>query len=274
MLWTELTATDFPEAVRKSGGVCVLPVSSIERHGGHLPLGCDAWLGAELCRRASKLEDFVWFPMLPLGVNQEAAANPGGVGLRTETLQALIVDVCDEIARNGFDRVILCSSHGGNRYLLPLIVQQWPRMERDYLVYYCFGWSEAVKLTVQRPEVYRAGGHGGQMETSAMMAARGDLVKLDQRLPDEKARPRPGLEKLNEMGVYCSNDWYAKYPYHFAGAAEGASRELGEELLDGMAARMAGIVRLVKSDEASVRNAAEFSARMNAGGTLEIPLED
>ena len=103
------------------------------------------------------------------------------------------------------------------------------------------------------------------------MAARPELVKLDQRIPDERARPRPGIEKLGALGVYCPNDWYAKYPYHFAGAAEGASRELGEELLDGMAAKLAEVVGLIKSDEASAQNAAEFSARMNAGGTLELP---
>ncbi len=273
MLWTELTATDFPAAREKSGGVCVLPVASIERHGGHLPLGCDAFAGEEVCRRAAKLEPFVFFPVLPLGVNQEAAANPGGVGLKTETLQAVIVDICDEIARNGFNRILLSSSHGGNRHLLPLIVQQWPRMGRDYLVYSYYCWDDDVPTTAARPEVERPGGHGGQLETSVLLAARGELVKLDQRIPDERARPRPGLEELNQLGVYCPNDWYAKYPYHFAGAVEGAGRELGEELLDGMAAKLAEVVGLIKRDEASALGAAEFKARMNAGGTLELPGE-
>ena len=271
MLWTELTATEFPAAREKSAGVCVLPVASIERHGGHLPLGCDAYAGEEVCRRAAKLEPFVFFPVLPLGVNQEAAANPGGVGLKTETLEALIVDICDEIARNGFGKILLSSSHGGNRHLLPLIVQRWPRMERDYLVYSYFCWDETVPTTVERPKVARPGGHGGQLETSVLLASRGELVRPDQRIPDEKARPRPGSEKLNALGVYCPNDWYAKYPYHFAGAAEGASRELGEELLDGMAAKLAEVVGLIKRDETSARNAAEFGARMSTGGTLEIP---
>lgn len=271
MLWTELTATDFPAAREKSGGVCALPVASIERHGGHLPLGCDAYAGEEICRRAAKLEPFVFFPVLPLGVNQEAAANPGGVGLKTETLSAVIVDICDEIARNGFGKILLCSSHGGNRHLLPLIVQQWPRMGRDYLVYSYFCWDGSVPTSVERPDLERAGGHGGQLETSVLMAARPELVRLAERIPDEKARPREGVGGLNELGVHCPNDWYAKYPYHFAGPAEGASRELGEELLDGMAGKLAEVVRRLKRDEASPRLAAEFNARMNAGGTLEIP---
>jgi creatinine amidohydrolase len=271
MLWTELTPGDFVAARESSGGACVLPVASIERHGGHLPLGCDAYAGEELCRRASKLESFVFFPVLNLGVNQEAGANPGGIGLKTETLQAVIFDICDEIARNGFEKILLCSSHGGNRHLLPLIVQQWPRAGRDYLVYYYYLWKNDVKLTVARPEVERAAGHGGQLETSVLLAARGDLVKLDQRIPDEKALPRAGIEELNARGVYCPNDWYAKYPYHFAGAAEGASPELGEEVLDGLAARLAEVVGLIKRDEVSARNAAEFDARARAGGTLEIP---
>ncbi len=273
MLWTELTATDFPAARDASGGVCVLPVGAIERHGGHMPLGCDAFAAEAVCRRAAKEEKFVFFPVLPLGVNQEANANPGGVGLKTETLLALIVDICDEIARNGFNKILLSSSHGGNRYLLPLIAQQWPRMEREYLVYYYYTWDASVITSLEGPELTRGRGHGGRLETSLQLLAREDIVKLDQRIPDEKALPRAGIEELNKLGVYCPNDWYAKYPYHFAGAVEGASKELGEELLDGMGAKLAKVIRAIKKDEVSVRNAREFDARMRAGGTLEIPEE-
>jgi creatinine amidohydrolase len=268
MLWTELTAPGFAEARERAGGVCVVPVASIERHGDHLPLGCDTFLAEAVCRRAADKEDFVWFPAIPLGVNQEANANPGGVGLRTETLEAMLLDLCDEIARNGFRRIILCSSHGGNRYLLPLIVQQWPRTGRDYLVYYYFCWDDKVPTSVPRPQLERAGGHGGQLETSAMMAAREELVRMDGRLPDELSRARPGLERLNALGVYCPHDWYSKYPLHFAGPVEGADRKLGGELLDGMAAKLAEVVRLVKADEISPASAADFSARSAAGGTL------
>ena len=41
MRWDELTGDRFPEAVQQAEGVCLLPLSCIERHGHHLPLAND-----------------------------------------------------------------------------------------------------------------------------------------------------------------------------------------------------------------------------------------
>jgi creatinine amidohydrolase len=76
MRWDELTPTDFLELRRASGGFCVLPVASLERHGNHLPLGMDSFVAEEVCRRAAGLEPMMVFPVLRFGVNGEAAANP------------------------------------------------------------------------------------------------------------------------------------------------------------------------------------------------------
>jgi creatinine amidohydrolase len=278
MLWTELTPSDFLAARERAGGVCVLPVASIERHGGHLPLGCDTFGVEEVCRRAARREPFVFFPPLPLGVNREAAANPGGVGLGTETLHALILDLCDEIARNGFGKILLCSGHGGNRFLLPLIVQQWTARSRDYLVYYYYAWKGADefrgKLTRARPEVGRISGHGGQLETSLVMAHDEKLVRMDQRIPDNRTAPAGRLDELHRLGVYTPVSWYADYPYHFSGPAEGACPELGEEVADVVAAGLAEVVAALKRDEQTPRVWREFTARGGAGGTLEIPAEE
>ena len=48
-LWDRLTADDFADAVRASGGVALLPLGCLEKHGRHLPrreaafegIGCD-----------------------------------------------------------------------------------------------------------------------------------------------------------------------------------------------------------------------------------------
>ena len=124
MRWDELTPRDFLAAREKAKGICVLPVACVERHGGHMPLGTDAFMAEGVCRRAAEKEAFVWFPVVRLGVNGEAAANPGAIALRTETILLLLENLCEEIARNGFRKIVLYSSHGGNRFVLPLFVQQ------------------------------------------------------------------------------------------------------------------------------------------------------
>ena len=44
MRWDELTSDLFPEAVQQSEGVCLPPLSYIERHGPHLPLATDTFI--------------------------------------------------------------------------------------------------------------------------------------------------------------------------------------------------------------------------------------
>ena len=36
MNWEELSSDDFPQAVKDAQGVCVVPLSVVERHGHHL----------------------------------------------------------------------------------------------------------------------------------------------------------------------------------------------------------------------------------------------
>lgn len=54
--WDQLTSVEFLKLRKKAKGVCVLPVASIEQHGGHLPLGTDSFVAEEVCRRAGAVE--------------------------------------------------------------------------------------------------------------------------------------------------------------------------------------------------------------------------
>ncbi len=53
MYWQELTGDEFPQAVAQAEGVCLLPLSVVERHAHHLPLGTDVLIARELCRRTA-----------------------------------------------------------------------------------------------------------------------------------------------------------------------------------------------------------------------------
>jgi len=65
MRWDELTSDLFPEAVQQAEGVCLLPLSCIERHAHHLPLATDMFIGREVCNRAARLEPAIVFPIPP-----------------------------------------------------------------------------------------------------------------------------------------------------------------------------------------------------------------
>src|SRR3989337_2228036 len=66
MRWEELTGDLFPQAAAQAQGVCLLPLSCIERHAHHLPLGTDMLIGRELCRRAAQIEPAIIFPAFVL----------------------------------------------------------------------------------------------------------------------------------------------------------------------------------------------------------------
>ena len=223
----------------------------------------------EVCKRAAKLEPMMVFPVLRFGVNGEAAANPGAIALRTEPLFALLENLCDEIARNGFKKILIFSSHGGNGYGLPFFVQQWATAPHDYMVYYqMIGYAQATPPKNLAVEVKSPSAHGGVYETSAMMAAQGECVKMDQRLPVEQAAKLRRLDKFIEAGIYTAVNYYSNYPFHWAGAADGSNPAAGDEILDERARKLAASARLIKEDALAPQLMREFRERMSRGGTL------
>jgi len=81
MRWEELTGDLFPEAVQKAEGVCLLPLSVIERHGHHMPLGTDMFIGREVCNRTAALESAIVFPDFIFTQILEARHYPGCIGI-------------------------------------------------------------------------------------------------------------------------------------------------------------------------------------------------
>ena len=62
--WDELVASDWKQALEKSAYTCLLPISVLEKHGAHVPIGSDLLHGQYLAREAAKREYAVVFPVL------------------------------------------------------------------------------------------------------------------------------------------------------------------------------------------------------------------
>ncbi|HOS43965.1 MAG TPA: creatininase family protein, partial [Armatimonadota bacterium] len=98
--------------------------------------------------------------------------------------------------------------------------------------------------------------HGGEAETSVMLAINPELVKLEQRGP--VGAPQKRLAHLP-----CATPvwWYADFPTHYAGDAARATAEKGEFLLRAYSTRVAEILTAVKADIEAPRLQAEYTAR-------------
>src|SRR5687768_15947504 len=180
MRWDELTGDLFPEAVQQAGGVCLLPLSCIERHGHHLPLATDMFIGREVCNRAAGLEPAIVFPDFIFTQILEARHYPGCIGIDPELTIRLLENTCREIARNGLKKIIIVNAHGDNDDLIHYLAQIQLARPRDYVVYvaehfYSLDYEAAICGQWETD----VDGHAGEKETSAIMAIRPDLVNRD-----------------------------------------------------------------------------------------------
>src|SRR5512141_1315817 len=177
MRWDELTSDLFPEAVQKAEGVCLLPLSCVERHGHHLPLATDMFIGRVVCNRAAVLEPAIVFPDYIFTQILEARHYPGCIGIEPELIIRLLENTCREIARNGLKKIVLVNAHGGNDHLIHYFAQIQLASPRDYVVYVAErNLSLEDQTAIEALWETKVDGHAGEEETSAILAVRPDLV--------------------------------------------------------------------------------------------------
>jgi creatinine amidohydrolase len=253
MLWEELTAKTFPKYVKKSSGVCILPVGVLEKHGNHLPVGTDMIFGQAVCKKAAEKEIAVVFPYYFLGQIAEARHSPGCISASHKLIMDAILEMCDEIHRNGFTKIIIYSSHGGNNYFIPFFLQEMPRLNRLYNVYTCFSGDMTKKQNQALCEFVKTddlGFHAGVLETSAIMYLRPDLVDIKAQNPKE-SKNMGRLAEIREKEIFTGFNWYAQYPYHFAGDPSLSTPEFGKLVFDTTCENLENVIRAVKSDNMS-----------------------
>ncbi len=251
--WEELTGPDFIQAIHQSQSVCVLPFGIIEKHGPHLPLGTDLLDVRFAVMNAVKQEYAVVFPEYYFGQIFEARQQPGTLAYSLQTQLTLLQETVSEMARNGCKKVVIVNGHGGNNSLLPLFAQAQLASPRDYVVY-VFGLAHldvpgrpALKTPMDM--------HAGETETSHMLIARPDLVHQDratlQSGADQNRDPLPG-------SVYTGIWWYARFPNHYAGQGEAATKELGEFDQKEWSRQIADAIKAIKADTASLKLQNQF----------------
>jgi creatinine amidohydrolase len=267
MRWEELTGDEFPQAVKTAEGVCLLPLSCIERHAHHLPLGTDMYIGRELCRRAAELEPAVIFPDFIFTQILEARHCAGTIAVEPEILLRLLDNVCREIARNGLRKIVIVNAHGGNGSLIHFFAQIQLASPRDYVLYVAEpSLSEEDAAAVKVQWETKVDGHAGESETSAIMVIRPDLVRQSEMRSDGEGMPLGRLKALRETGIDTGIWWYADHPTHYRGDGSVATADKGERLLAARARAFARAIRLIKDDSETRRMQDEFFAASQHSG--------
>ena len=259
--WDELTATDWPAALERSAYTCILPIGVLEKHGPHVPIGSDLIHVREWARRATAREYAVVFPDYFYGQINEAKHQPGTFALPSRLVWDMLETTCDEIARNGFKKIVIINGHGGNIYLLRYFIQAQLERRRDYVVYLhdpAPDPDQNEKVARMRKSDPSYDGHAGERETSTMLYLRPDLVQLDHA----DAESGKNQKRLVLPDLYTGIWWYASYPNHYAGEGSVGTRELGELITEHRVESLAKALHTVKADTKTLELQQEFFNRV------------
>jgi creatinine amidohydrolase len=253
--WADLATTDFA-VLDPASTVALLPVGATEQHGPHLPLAVDQCLvdgivARALPRLAAGLPVLV-LPTQQVGYSPEHAAFAGTLTLSLNTVVATWVELGECVARAGVRKLLLFNSHGGQASLLDIVAREL-RGRCGLIVWGCSWWNlplgDAVNGLFSADE-HRFGVHGGDIETSMMLALRPASVRQAQ-LGDFDSASRQRAAQFPILG----NGRSAKLGWHMqdynrqgaAGNAAAASAAKGEALLAAAGEQLASLLQEISS---------------------------
>jgi creatinine amidohydrolase len=252
----ELTSPEFVKAIELAGGVCVIPLGIIEKHGPHLPLGTDLFEAREIAFTAAKKEYAVVFPPYYAGQIFEAKHQPGTIAYSNELMWKMLDETCKELSRNGLKKIILLNGHGGNTSFLTYFCQSQLESQKDYItVLFTPEPDPEIQKEINSLKKASLDGHAGEEETSM-------IFYIDSTLIDQKAmKSESGLDqnKLSKLPHgYTGIWWYAKYPNHFASDINTTNKKLGELLIESDAGQLAELIKFLKADNTIQKLQEEF----------------
>ena len=289
MKWENLTSLEFDEAIEKSGGLCILPLGSLETHGEHIVTGCDSLKVQNIVNIAAEKEYAVVFPtgmwvgdMIgchALTFDQTAAKKRrGNIAISPKLLLNIMTELCEEIHRNGFRKILIVNSHGGNVPFLNFFIRAQGYEKHDYATMW-MPWSSGgvrkpeyvyeqvttrpqdfTKLTEEELATIKhfcetgyGGGHADFAETVLTMALDANLARPD-KFDSVSGLSTHVADYYSEMGVNVGGAWSANYPNAYNGYPSfGATQNIGKVYAEVAAENLAKVFKMLKEDEFCVQ---------------------
>ena len=185
-------------AFNRERTIAFLPVSALEVHGPHLPLGMDLfmalWTAEETGRRFAEAHSdwtVVVFPPLTLGTDELTL--PGSMNATARELYRVVMAHADSLAQAGYRYVVVTNGHNGPRHASGLEAACRAATRRYGMA--MFTPSIAIFLALLKGDRFQAleallgrslspeeragilsGDHAATVETSFVLAERPELV--------------------------------------------------------------------------------------------------
>lgn len=161
----------------------ILAVGSTESHGGHLPYGCDTYVGYDLALEvAGKLSRTVVIPPLWFGMSMHYRHKPMAVSLSSQTLSLVVKEILESLVHWNIRKILVINGHDGNIPSIEIAARDLKLKHPDLgLAVLDAWWVTAGNLLPENTfEVWNGLGHGGEGETSIGLAMFPELCDLSQ----------------------------------------------------------------------------------------------
>lgn len=237
----EMTSPEIGSAISSGFDTVVFAVGSNEQHGPCLPVVTDTAIGDRLASTvAMRLGNALKGPTMNIGCSEHHMRFPGTVTLRKETLQSVVKDYCDSLARHGFRRIVILPAHGGNFGPIAEIEGELQKAHPDArIVAYADlqGFVDLLHKTSERLGISKeeSGAHAGESEVSMMLWTRENLVRKD-KIPEAAGYLGEFTER--EAAKVFEGGIGALSPIGVLGSPSKASREHGRIYFDDLASAL------------------------------------
>jgi creatinine amidohydrolase len=248
--WADCNTTDFAE-LDASSAVAVLPLGATEQHGPHLPLSVDTDLVNAMVEAAllhlQPADQVLVLPTQSVGLSSEHMAYDGTL---SHSPSAVIEQWCslgESVARVGVKKLLMFNAHGGHVGLMDVVAREL----RGHvgLTVFSSNWyqlplGEAMHAFDAHEQ--RFGVHGGDMETSLMLAIAPHKVRMTEAQAfGSAAEQRAQAFELLGDGKSAKLGWHMQdyNPHGAAGNAAAATADKGQALLQAVGMQLAKLIQ-------------------------------
>lgn len=233
--------------------IAVLPLGAHEQHGPHLPFETDTLIAEGIARRLKAALPaglpFTFLPAESVGYSIEHMDVEGTKTLAFDEAVNRWLDIAEGLAKQGIRKLVMLNAHGGNSPLMVIVATE--ARIRFAMLAVATSWTRfGLPDGVISPEEKAIGIHGGDIETSVMLAlhpAKVDMAKA----ADFLSRQSEFASRFKHLRAYGPHAFGWKMsdlnPQGATGNAAAATAEKGEALI---AHAVKGLIELLEDVDA------------------------
>lgn len=245
-------------SVDRRDWIAVLPLGAHEQHGPHLPFETDTLIAEGLVARVIEVLPAclpaTFLPAEPVGYSIEHMDVAGTRTLAYDEAVRRWLGIAERLSGEGIRKFVMLNAHGGNSPLMTIVATE--ARVRFGMLAVATSWTRfGLPEGIITPEEKAIDIHGGDIETSVMLALHPDKVDM-AKAADFSSRQSEFAREFRHLRAYGPHAFGWRMSdlnaEGVAGNAAAASAEKGEAIL---AHVVRGIVELLE-------DVAKFDAEM------------